>query len=225
MAKATTLSSVSPPYLEQALYRQPPWPSTNSNPDLFPVSEYPADHTHHQIPEDRPTHSLVFRTASYDHTTNIGSTMSTKFCIVNTQDGLTEMTQAIIPQDQTRLYVAVEASLLVLHVHPEPGCTYIVDLESMGATAFEPCEARACEGGLEQKEHQGAPMPSLRAILESSSFPKVLFNCGPACAFLAGRFGITMGCVEDVQCLESEGRLASQGERVDLARDLRKCLE
>lgn len=161
---------------------------------------------------------------------------STKFCVVNTQNGLAEMIQGIVPHDQTTLYVAMEASLLVLHIHPEPNCSYVVDLESLGATAFEPCEARACEGaspsekaaskaGREQTDHQGGPVPSLRVILEDDSIRKVLFDCRPVCAFLAGRFGVNMRSVEDVQCLEFEGRLNKEGPRGDMARDLRSCLE
>lgn len=161
---------------------------------------------------------------------------STKFCVVNTQNGLAEMIQAIVSHDQTTLYVAMEASLLVLHIHPEPNCSYVVDLESLGATAFEPYEARACEAvsparkaaseaGKEQTEHPGGPVPSLRAILESSSIPKVLFDCRPVCAFLAGRFGVNMRGVEDIQCLEFEGRLNREGPRGYASRDLRSCLE
>ncbi|KAK7699295.1 hypothetical protein SLS64_011753 [Diaporthe eres] len=142
-----------------------------------------------------------------------------------------EMIQAIISQYQTMLYMAVEASLLVLHIHPEPDCSYIVDLESLGATAFESCETvsgaqkPASEAGQEQAEHQRGFMPSLRSILEDISIPKVLFDCRPACAFLAGRFGITMRSVEDIQCLEFAGRLVDQRAGGEASRDLRSCLE
>lgn len=204
------------------------------------MSEHPADHPHHQIPEDMPLHSLDFRTASLDHTTNAGDgTKNTKFCVVNMQDGLAEMIQAIGSQEQTTLYVAVEASLLALHVHPEPGCSYIVDLDALGATAFEPCEAlnaaqeAAAETGPEQPEHQASPVLSLRAILEGNSIPKVLFDCRQACAFLAGRFGVRMGSVEDIQCLEFVSRPSRLSEEQQEAavgvgerdRDLRSCLE
>lgn len=174
--------------------------------------------------------SLVFRTASLDHTTG---TKNTKFCVVNTRDGLAEMIQTIASQDHTMLYVAVEASLLVLHAHPEPGCVYIVDLEPLGAIAFEPCEApnvaqeAAVVAGPEQPEHQ----LSLRAILEGNSIPKVLFDCRQAFAFLAGRFGVRMRCVEDIQCLEFVSRpvrLSEEQQRVAIGereRDLRSCLE
>lgn len=190
--------------------------------------------THNQIPEGVPLRSLVFRTASLDHTTG---TKNTKFCVVNTQTGLAEMIQAIISQDQVTLFVAVEASLLALHVHPVPDCSYIVDLEALGTTAFEACEAPitsqevAAEAGPEQSEHQISPVLSLRAILEGNSIPKVLFDCRRACAFLADRFGVRMRSVEDIQSLEfvsrpvrleEEQQRAAIGER---ERDLRSCLE
>ncbi|KAL2286571.1 hypothetical protein FJTKL_06920 [Diaporthe vaccinii] len=157
---------------------------------------------------------------------------STNFCVVNTQSGLAEVIQAILSPEQTTLSMTVEASLLVLHIHPEPNCSYVVDLESLGAAAFEPCKARECEAvsaaseaGREQTEYQGGPVPSLRAMLEGSSIPKVLFDCRPVCAFLAGRFGVNMRSVEDIQCLEFEGRLNREGPRGDVARELRSCLE
>lgn len=161
---------------------------------------------------------------------------STKFCVVNTQSGLAEVIQAIVSPEQTTLSMAVEASLLVLHIHPEPNCSYVVDLESLGAAAFEPCTARECEAvsaareaaseaGREQTEYHGGPVPSLRAILEGSSIPKVLFDCRPVCAFLAGRFGVKMSSVEDIQCLEFEGRLNREGPWGHVARELRSCLE
>lgn len=160
---------------------------------------------------------------------------STKFCVVNTQDGLAEMIQAIVSQREVQLYVCVEASLLVLHVHPKPGCSYMIDLESLGASAFQPSEAistaqkAAAEAGREQAEPYSTSLPSLRAILESNSIPKIFFDCRPACAFLAGRFGITMGSVEDIQCLELEGRLIKheegQQDHRRQERDLRSCLE
>lgn len=169
--------------------------------------------------EDRPFPGLVFRTASRNHAVNIGSTMSTKFCVVNTQDGLAEMIQAITSHQGTTLYVAVEASLLALHAHPQPGCSYIIDLQSLGATAFEPREAT------EEATAEAASLPSLKAILEGSSIPKVLFNCRQAWAFLAGRFGVSMGSVEDIQCLELEGRLPGQEGAAEASRGLRSCLE
>lgn len=200
------------------------------------MSEYAADSPHNQNSEDRPSHSLVFRTASRDHTTHIGGMRSTKFCVVNTQNGLAELVQAIVSPEQTTLSMAVEASLLVLHIHPEPNYSYVVDLDSLGATAFEPCEARDCEAvsapreaaseaGREQTEYHDGPAPSLRAILEGSSIPKVHFDCRPVCAFLAGRFGVNMTSVEDIQCLEFEGRLNREGPRGYASRDLRSCLE
>lgn len=201
------------------------------------MSEYSADRPHRQIRDDKPFHSLIFRTASRDHTTHIGTMRSTKFCVVNTQDGIAEMIQAIVSHDQSALYMAVEASLLVLHIHPEPDCSFVVDLDSLGATAFEPCEARACQavsaaqnatpeaGGREQTEDQGGPMPSLRAILEDNSILKIHFDCRPVFAFLAGRFGVNMRSVEDIQCQEFEGRLNREGAQGYVARDLRKCLE
>lgn len=198
-------------------------------------------HAHHQIPEDTPLHALVFRTASLDHTTNAGDgTENIKFCVVNTQDGLAEMIQAIVSQEQTTLYVAVEASLLALHVYPQPDCSYIVDLEALGATAFEfreackaPNAAHQAEAGTEQPEYQVSPVLSLRAILEGNSIPKVLFDCRQACAFLAGRFEVRMGSVEDIQCLELVSRpvrLSEEQQEAAVAvgerdRDLRSCLE
>lgn len=230
MAKATQLSSVSLPSwikLCAVRYLDP----HARDPRLLPVSEYPANHPHPQTSQDRPFPSLVFRTASRDHTTHIGGMKSTKFCIVNTQDGLAEVIQTITSQEQATLSMAVEASLLALHIHPEPGCSYIVDLDALGASAFEAREASsaarkaACKAGREQTEQQGGPLPSLRAILEDSSIPKVLFDCRPVCAFLAGQFGVKMRSVEDVQCLEFEGRLNRDGPRGNALRDLRSCLE
>lgn len=156
---------------------------------------------------------------------------STKFCIVNTWDGLAEMIQTITSQEQATLSMAVEASLLALHIHPEPGCSYIVDLDALGASAFEAREAfsaaqkAAYKAGRQQTEQRGGLLPSLRAILEDGSIPKVLFDCLPVCAFLAGRFGVNVGPVEDLQFLEFEGRLNRDGPRGNALRDLRSCLE
>lgn len=198
------------------------------------MGEYPADDPHYQITEDRPHPSLVFRTASLKHSTHIGGLRNTKFCVVNTQDGIAEMIHAIVSQREVQLYVCVEASFLVLHVHPKPGSSYIIDLESLGASAFQPSKVlytarkAAAEAGRPQVQPQPASQPSLKAILESNSIPKVLFDCGPASASLAGRFGIEMGSVEDIQCLELEGRSTKyegqqgHGRR---ERDLRICLE
>ena len=95
-----------------------------------------------QIPEDTPVHSLVFRTAPCAQIPGRGGgTRGTKFCVVNSQDGLAEMVQTIVSHQGTPLYLAVEASLLVLHIHPEPGCSYILDLDALGASAFEASEA------------------------------------------------------------------------------------
>lgn len=187
-----------------------------------------ADKRYSQIMEDRPYPGLVFRTASRNHAVNIGSTRSTKFCVVNTQDGLAEMIQAITSHQGTTLYVAVEASLLTLHAHPQPGCSYIIDLQSLGASAFEPREAAeeaAAETEPEHTERPVAHLPSLQAILEGSSIPKVLFDCHQAWAFLAGRFGVMMGRVEDIQCLELEGCLPRQEGTIKAERGLRSCLE
>lgn len=144
------------------------------------------------------------------------------------------MAQAILSQREVELYIGVEASLLVLHVHPEPGCSYVIDLESLGASAFQPCETLnaprkgVAEGGRAHIQEHPASLPSLRDILESSSIPKILFDCRQACAFLAGRFGITMGSVDDIQCLEREGRSIKHEEQQDHGgreRDLRRCVE
>lgn len=205
------------------------------SPDLFSVGEYPADYSHYKITEDRSYPSLIFRTASRNHTTHIGGVRSSKFCVVNTQDGLAEMIRAIVSQREVELYVGVEASLLVLHVHQEPGCSYVVDLESLGPSAFQPCEVldaaqkAPAKAGRPQAEPHSTSLPSLRAILESNSIPKILFDCRPACAFLAGRFGINVGSVGDIQCLELEGRLIKheegQQDHRRQERDLRSCLE
>lgn len=213
----------------------------------------------------------MFRTAPSDQNTGSGGTRNTKFCVVNTQDGLAEMVETIVSQDKVTLYVAMEASLLVLHVHPVPDCSYIVDLQSLGPAALESCEgSRAreaikaleapedceassttqavsaeaepeetegeCPLGFDGKWQQGSPLPSLKAILESKSpcVPKVLFDCRQTCAFLAGRFGVRIGSVEDIQCLEFEGRFSEQdeqrarGDAVEISvklRGLRSCLE
>lgn len=199
------------------------------------MGEYPADHSHYQITEDRSYPSLVFRTASRNHTTHIGGVRSSKFCVVNTQDGLAEMIRAIVSQREVELYVGVEASLLVLHVSQEPGCSYVVDLESLGPSAFQPCEVldaaqkALAKVGRPQTEPQSAGLLSLKSIFESNSIPKFFFDCRPACAFLAGRYGINMGSVEDIQCLELEGRLIKheegQQDHGGQERDLRSCLE
>lgn len=185
-----------------------------------------------------PAHSLVFRTNPFVEISGAGGTRGTKFCVVNSQDGLAEMVQTMVWNQGTPLYLAMEASLLVLHVHTEPGYSYILDLEALGASAFEPCEASnvaaqeaAAEAGLEQTEPQSTGLPSLKAILESKSpsMPKILFDGGQACALLAGRFGINMGLVEDIQCLEIEGRPPGQTDEQKalrgVTRDLRSCLE
>lgn len=198
------------------------------------MGEYPADYPHYQITEDMPHPSLIFRTASLNHTSHIGGMRSTKFCVVNTQDGLAETIQAIVSQREVQLYVCVEASLLVLHVHPKPGCSYIIDLESLGASAFQPSQAlnaarkAAAEAGRPRIQPQPASLPSLKTILESNSIPKILFDCRLVCAFLAERFGIIMGSVEDIQCLELEGRSTKhegQQDHGEQQRDLRICLE
>ena len=159
------------------------------------------------------------------------------------------MMQTVISQHQATLYVAIEGSLLVLHVHPKPDCSYIVDLQSLGAAAFEAgCAAHkaAAEAKSEHSDgrygfssdaqwQQSSLLPSLKAILESKSplMPKVLFGFRRACAFLAGRFGVKLGSVEDIQCLELEGRLAAQEQQAQggdeakpvESRSLRSCLE
>jgi hypothetical protein len=159
------------------------------------------------------------------------------------------MVQSIVSQHQATLYVAIEGSLLVLHVHPEPDCSYIVDLQSLGSAAFEAgstAHKAAAEAKSEQSDgrygfssdgqwHQDRQLPNLRAVLESksASMPKVFFDSRRPCAFLAGRFGVKLGPVEDIQCLELEGRLAAHEEQAQggdeakpvEARSLRSCLE
>lgn len=144
------------------------------------------------------------------------------------------MIQAIVSQSEVELYIGVEASLLMLHVHPEPGCSYIIDFESLGASAFQHWETlrtaqkAAVEAGWPQIQPQPSNLPSLRAILQSSSISKIFFDCRQACAFLGGRFGITLGSVEDIQCLEREGRsIKHEGQQCHSGRerDLRRCLE
>lgn len=157
------------------------------------------------------------------------------------------MVQTIACQVKPVLYVAIEGDLLVLHVHPEPDCSYIIDLQSLDATAFEVYIAGKAVDEAEPEGQTGrgngfqsdgcSDIDSLRAILESKSpsMPKVLFNCRQPCAFLARKYGVHLGSVEDIQCLEMEGRSSSQtqqqqqarggGAKSVQARSLRSCLE
>lgn len=186
----------------------------------------PADHLRSQILEDKASSCLLFRTTPSGQTTGTNSTGSTRFCVVNTQDGLAEVVQTIACQVKPVLYVAIEGKLLVLHVHPEPNCSYIIDLQSLGDPAFEvtgSCKAAAeaepeerTDGGHGFRSDAGqSHTDSLRTILESKSpsMPKVFFNSRRPCAFLAREFEVHLGSVEDIQCLDMEGRLSSQKQQ------------
>ncbi|KKY37922.1 hypothetical protein UCDDA912_g02139 [Diaporthe ampelina] len=130
------------------------------------------------IPEDRPFPCLFFRTVPYAE----GGTKRTRFCVVNTQDGLTEMVEAIVSQDKVALYVAVEASLLVLHVHPQLDCSYVVDLQSLGTTAFESCEASRAREGIKALEAgktlSPAQVAAAKAEVEETSGEPRIRSCG-----------------------------------------------
>lgn len=225
------------------------WSSSTSNhgSQFAPGIHDPADHQQSQIREDKPFPCLIFRTVPSCHMTGTNSTGGTRFCIVNTQDGLAEVVQTIACQVKPVLYVAVEGDLLVLHVHPEPDCSYIIDLQALGNPAFEvfgSCKAAAeaepdgqTDGGHGCRYEDGQPhTDSLRDILESKSpsLPKVLFKCRQPCASLTRRFEVRLGSVEDIQCLEMEGRRSAQTQQQQArggraksveARSLRSCLE
>jgi hypothetical protein len=142
------------------------------------------------------------------------------------------MMQTIVSQHEAVLYLAVEGSLLTLHVHPEPDCSFIVDLQSLGAAAFDAgsgaSEAKAEAGqgktdgrggfSSDEQRNQDEPPPSLREILESPYRKKVLFDARRPSNFLAHRFGVTLRSVENIKSLYNNTESARP-------RSLRSCLE
>ncbi|KAG8163010.1 hypothetical protein KVR01_007488 [Diaporthe batatas] len=189
------------------------------------------------ITEGRRFPCLWFRSTSHGKAT--AGIRNTWFCVVNSQDGVNEMIEIIMAQAKPVLYMAREGSLLTLHVHPEPDCSFIVDLEALGASAFGETTAQMTAGQNEQDENdnrghgcslslasndearhhdsrsRSRPLPSLRALLESNSPsmpPKVIFAArGGTSGFLPRRFGVTLGgAVEEIQQLELESRTAAQ---------------
>lgn len=211
-----------------------------------------ADQPTIQILEDKPSPCLFFRSTSHSQPT-VGI-RNTKLCVVDSQDGITEMIETIVSQAKPVLYITVEGPLLVLHVHPEPNCSFIVDLQELGSAAFGhgnaaqkmavdkiESEQKTDEGdGLTHDGpwQQGQPLPSLKAILESKSpsMSKVLFNSRPVRKILAGRFGVKLGSAVDIRRLELECRTAAPWQQQQQqmpgiqagsvgVRSLRHCLE
>lgn len=176
----------------------------------------------------------------------MGRVNPTRFCIVDTQDGVAEFCQSIISIDDAVLYLHLQGPLLAVQLHPS-NRVHIIDLQVLGPIAFgvrqdfNPAQADAttAEKTDDISRDRGwsdiGRLPSLKAILESPSIPKVLFDCRPTTSTLHRQYQIGLRGVEDVQLMElASGRPTTlmqplqfhrKGMKVPELRDLRACLE
>ncbi|CAN8103665.1 unnamed protein product [Discula destructiva] len=96
-----------------------------------------------QTCEDRPYPGLIFRAVSGERTPGAALALSkTRWCTVDTPDGLSEMIQSVVSTDDASLYLAFqpEGHLLTIHVHPTDK-VYLIDLQRLSGTeALELCQ-------------------------------------------------------------------------------------
>lgn len=173
----------------------------------------------------------------------MGRTRSTRFCVVDTQDGVAELIQTILSVDDAVLLLFLRGPLLAVHLQPSSR-VYIVDLELLGPAALEARQRSSPAQAAAAAEAVGKPpdprwddvcrLPSLRAIFESPTIPKVLFDCRGAISTLRQRYEIELRGVEDIQLMEGAGRRPPQAQQLHFhrnrvgapgLRELRSCLE
>lgn len=174
----------------------------------------------------------------------MGRTNSTRFCVVDTQDGLAELIQTIVSIDDAVIFLRLRGPFLVVHMQ-STNHVHIVDLLVLGETVFgtrqnfSPAQAAATvvkghDDGRDPRWSDIGLLPSLKAILESPSIPKILFDCRPTTAKLHQRYRIDMCGVQDIQLIELAARpnpptrhlqFHRKGLRAPELRDLRRCLE
>lgn len=183
--------------------------------------------------DDRPYPSLVFRTASSERGP-FAPRSRLRFCLVDTQDGVGELVQAVVSTDDAVLYLDVVAAavadaplLLVINLHPTDR-VYIVDLGAGAGAgggallldAMHDLSTAQLGGGGGAGDLGPLALPSLRGLLESPAAAKVVFDARAVAAALCG---VALRGVLDLQLAELAGRPA-YSHRVRL-RDLRACLE
>ncbi|ROW11944.1 hypothetical protein VPNG_05216 [Cytospora leucostoma] len=183
--------------------------------------------------EDRPYPCLFFRSVPSETTWSMGRTRSTKFCVVDTQDGVAELIQTIVSVDDAVIFLFLHGSLLA--VHPQPSTrVYIIDLDLLGPSALEARQnfspdqaaAAATADGVDYPQYPRwndvCRLPSLRAIFESPTIPKVLFDCRGAMSTLHRRYRIELRGVEDIQLMESAGRRPLQAQHLHFHRNRKR---
>ncbi|KAK7731824.1 hypothetical protein SLS53_008645 [Cytospora paraplurivora] len=157
--------------------------------------------------EERPYPCLFFRSVPSETTWSMGRTRSTRFCVVDTQDEVAELIQTIVSVDDAVLFLFLHGSLLAVHLQSS-NRVHIVDLELIGQEALEARQkfspAHAAAAAAEGLHHPEYPMwndvcrlPSLRAIFESPTIPKVFFDCRGAMSTLRQRYKIELRATEE----------------------------
>lgn len=174
----------------------------------------------------------------------MGCTKPTRFCVVDTQDGMAELIQTIVSIGDTVLFIYIHGPCLIIHLH-FTNRVHIVDLQVLGPTAFEsrqsfsPAQAAATVAtgpdiSRDPRWSDIGRLPSLKAVLESPSIPKILFDCRPTTTTLHQRYRIGLCGVQDIELMELAGRpnpsiqhlqFHRKQVRVSELRDLRRCLE
>ncbi|KAJ4420708.1 hypothetical protein N0V82_004147 [Gnomoniopsis sp. IMI 355080] len=199
-----------------------------------------------QVSENRPYPALIFRAVPGEQTPGV-SKSKTRWCMVDTHDGLGELVQSIVSTDDALLCLDFQeqGSLLVIHLHPNDKI-YIVDLQTLGAEVlelrhgFNPAQLHSSTTCLEiapdprgQSLLDIGQLPSLRGLLESPSIHKVVFDSKKTAPALDAAFAVTLRGLQDVQVIEITGRPLPAslyfhrkdiGRRID-SRSLRCCLE
>ncbi|KUI61001.1 hypothetical protein VP1G_08183 [Cytospora mali] len=217
--------------LSPRLKRMISWPQDKSLPKTMPLSS---------ITEDRPYPCLFFRSVPSERTWAMGRTSSTRFCVVDTQDGVAELIQTIISINDAVLYLHFQGPFLTIHLQ-STNRVHIIDLQVLDPAAFEvrqnfsPAQAAATSGvkGSDTRWNETGRLPSLKAILESPYIPKIVFDSRDTTSTLYQRYRIRLCGLEDIQLMELIGRtLPTQdlrfhrkGAMVPELRDLRRCLE
>ncbi|CAI9638036.1 unnamed protein product [Alternaria burnsii] len=132
---------------------------------------------------------------------------------ISTLDELASMLAALqdLPKSPPNLYIDLEGrnlcrngtiALMTLHV-PSKDKIYLVDIHTLGARAFStPATAPLPNTALDTTETVGDPATTLKALLESSTIPKVFFDVRNDSDAIFAHYGINLSCIHDLQLME-----------------------
>ncbi|KAL9622571.1 MAG: hypothetical protein Q9160_003068 [Pyrenula sp. 1 TL-2023] len=118
-----------------------------------------------------------------------------------------------LPTNPPSLYLDLEGinlsrhgTISILQIHVPPNDTYLIDIHTLGATAFET---------------SGTEGVTLKQILESAEIPKVIFDVRNDSDALHALFGIRLAGMQDLQLME----LATRTRSMMYVNSLGQCIE